>query len=382
MPNITKSFVRAAKCEEGKSKQEYYDNELKGYMLEVKANNRKTFYLRITTKENKRQSIKIADATLLDADTARTKALKLKRSIEEGKDVIIDTPESTVKTITLEEFYTEYYLPYVQKHIKSFEANRSLFKNHILPTIGNTPMNEIKKLQVMKLHSEMVHKKRLSPATANKTLIFISHAYNLAKELELEAIEENPASGVKHFEENNARERYLTKKEAKKLLIAVHESENTHLKYIIQMLILTGARRGEVLKARWRDFDEVQLTWTIPTSKNGKKRILPLTPKLYELYKSLPKESNTYLFISPKTKKPYTSIFSSWNRARTKAGLADLRLHDLRHSYASALVNSGRSLYEVQTLLGHSTASMTQRYSHLSNESLMNAASCAGKLVG
>lgn len=382
MPNISKSFARTAKCEEGKSKQEYYDNELKGFMLEVKSNNRKTYYLRITTKENKRQSIKIADATLLDADAARTKALKLKRSIEEGKDVIIDTPESAAKTITLDEFYSEYYLPYVQKHVKSFKANHSIFKNHILPAFGSTPMNEIKKLQVMKLHTEMVHKKRLAPATANKTLIFLSHAYNLAKELEIEGIEENPASGVKPFEENNARERYLTKREAKKLLIAVHQSENKHLKHIIQMLILTGARRGEVLKARWRDFDEVQMTWTIPVTKNGKKRILPFTPKLYELYKSLPKESNTYLFISPKTKKPYTSIFSSWNRARTKAGLSDLRLQDLRHSYASALVNAGRSLYEIQTLLGHKTASMTQRYSHLSNESLMNAASCAGKLLG
>lgn len=382
MPNITKTFVRAAKCEEGKSKQEFYDDTLKGFVLEVRSNGRKTYFLKVISPDGTRKSIKIADATLLDADTARTKALKLKRSIEEGKDVIIDTPETQQKAPTLEEFYSEYYLPYVQKHIKSFEANRSLFKNHILPAFGSTPMNEIKKLQVMKLHTEMVHKKRLAPATANKTLIFISHAYNLAKELELEAIEENPASGVKPFEENNARERYLTKREAKKLLIAVHQSENRHLKYIIQMLILTGARRGEVLKARWRDFDEVQMNWTIPTTKNGKKRILPLTPKLYELYKTIPKESNTYLFISPKTKKPYTSIFSSWNRARTKAGLADLRLHDLRHSYASALVNAGRSLYEVQTLLGHSTASMTQRYSHLSNESLMSAASCAGKLVG
>lgn len=282
MPNITKTFVRAAKCEEGKSKQEFYDDTLKGFVLEVRSNGRKTYFLKVISPDGTRKSIKIADATLLDADTARTKALKLKRSIEEGKDVIIDTPETQQKAPTLEEFYSEYYLPYVQKHIKSFEANRSLFKNHILPAFGSTPMNEIKKLQVMKLHTEMVHKKRLAPATANKTLIFISHAYNLAKELELEAIEENPASGVKPFEENNARERYLTKREAKKLLIAVHQSENRHLKYIIQMLILTGARRGEVLKARWRDFDEVQMNWTIPTTKNGKKRILPLTPKLYE----------------------------------------------------------------------------------------------------
>ena len=382
MPNITKSFVRTAKCEEGKSKQEYYDDTLKGFVLEVRTNGRKTFFLKVISPDGSRKSLKIADATILDADAARIKTIKLKRSIEEGKDVIIDTPDSTQKALTLGEFYAEYYLPHIQKYVKSYETNISIYKNHILPTLKDTPMNEIKKLLIMKLHTEMIHKKKLKPATANKFLIFLSHAYNLAKELDLPEVGENPTSGVKLFEANNARERYLTKKEAKKLLIAVHESENLHLKYIIQMLILTGARRGEVLKAKWRDFDEVQMTWTIPTTKNGKKRVLPLTPKLYELYKTIPKDSNTYLFLSPKTKKPYITIYSSWNSARVKAGLAEVRLHDLRHTFASALVNGKCSLYEVQVLLGHSTASMTQRYAHLSNERLMNAASCAGKLVG
>ena len=147
------------------------------------------------------------------------------------------------------------------------------------------------------------------------------------------------------------------------------------------MLILTGARKGEVLRARYEDFNLNQLTWTIPISKSGKKRILPITPQLLELYNSIPKTNGEYLFASPVTGKPYVSIYNSWNSARTKAGLKDVRIHDLRHSFASFLVNSGRSLYEVQTLLGHSTSTMTQRYAHLSNESLMSAASCAGDLM-
>jgi integrase len=123
------------------------------------------------------------------------------------------------------------------------------------------------------------------------------------------------------------------------------------------------------------------MTWTIPVTKNGKKRILPLTPQLLELYNSIPKDDSPYLFASPATGKPYVTIYNSWNSARIKAELPEVRIHDLRHSYASALVNNGRSLYEVQTLLGHSTSAMTQRYAHLSNESLMNAASCAATLV-
>jgi integrase len=174
----------------------------------------------------------------------------------------------------------------------------------------------------------------------------------------------------------DARERYLTKDEATRLIDAINQTEqNIHLKYIIPMLILTGARRGEVLKAKHEDFNLNQLCWTIPTSKSGKKRVLPITPQLLELYKSIPKDDTPYLFASAKSKKPYVTIYVSWNSARTRAGLKDLRMHDLRHSFASALVNNGRSLYEVQTLLGHSTSKMTQRYAHLSNENLMKAAS-------
>lgn len=228
----------------------------------------------------------------------------------------------------------------------------------------------------------MTIKKNLSPATANKFLIFLNQAYRLAHDFELLPNDINPCRGVKQYELNNQRQRFLTKEEATKLLEAINSTEqNIHLKYIVPMLILTGARRGEVLKAKHDDFNLEQNTWTIPITKNGKKRILPITPQLLELYKSIPKTKSEYLFASPVTGKPYVSIYNSWNSARTKAGLPDVRMHDLRHSFASALVNNGRSLYEVQTLLGHSTSTMTQRYAHLSNESLMSAASCAGSLV-
>jgi len=160
----------------------------------------------------------------------------------------------------------------------------------------------------------------------------------------------------------------------------VEKSPNIHLQFIIPMLLLTGARKREVLNAQWSDFDMMNNLWTIPITKNGKKRILPITPPLKELLQQIPKGSK-YLFASPKTKKPYITIFQSWNTARINAGLQEVRIHDLRHTYASALVNSKCSLYEVQILLGHATAKMTQRYSHLSNESLMSAASKAGRLL-
>jgi len=126
MANITKTFTRAATCEVSKSKQEYYDDAVKGFMLEVRSNARKTFFLKVVDSKGKRKSIKIADATILDADTARTKAIKLKRSLEEGKDVILDHPIAEAQAVmTLQQFYDTYYLPLCtktyQKPLRQYE---------------------------------------------------------------------------------------------------------------------------------------------------------------------------------------------------------------------------------------------------------------------
>ena len=379
--NLTKVFVKRVECEQDKSKQEFYDNEIQGFMLEVRSSGAKSYYVR-TSVDGKRVAKKIGDAKVISVKDARAKAIKLKRKIESQVDNLTLEAENSGQTMTLEEFYNDHYLPYIKKQIKSYETNISVFKNHILPYFGLKNMVEIKKSEIITLHSNMVQKKKLAPATANKVLIFISHAFNVAMQLEIKGIEVNPASKIKPYLLNNAREKYLTKEEAARLIEVINQTQqNIHLKYIIPMLILTGARRGEVLKAKHEDFNLNQLCWTIPTSKSGKKRVLPITPQLLELYKSIPKDDTPYLFASAKSKKPYVTIYVSWNSARTRAGLKDLRMHDLRHSFASALVNNGRSLYEVQTLLGHSTSKMTQRYAHLSNENLMKAASCAETLV-
>ena len=380
--HLNKAFVSRIKCEESKSKQEFNDIQMIGFFLEVRKNGKKTYFLRTKNSNGKRVCVKVGDAKIIKLEDARAKAIKLKRKVESQVDNLTLKAEDSEQRITFAEFYNDHYLPYIKMHIKSYETNISVFKNHILPAFGLKNMVEIKKSEIITLHSNMVQKKKLAPATANKVLIFISHAFNVAMQLEIKGIEVNPASKIKPYLLNNARERYLTKDEATRLIDAINQTEqNIHLKYIIPMLILTGARRGEVLKAKHEDFNLNQLCWTIPTSKSGKKRVLPITPQLLELYKSIPKDDTPYLFASAKSKKPYVTIYVSWNSARTRAGLKDLRMHDLRHSFASALVNNGRSLYEVQTLLGHSTSKMTQRYAHLSNENLMKAASCAETLV-
>jgi len=144
-------------------------------------------------------------------------------------------------------------------------------------------------------------------------------------------------------------------------------------------LIYTGARKREVLDARWRDIDWAQRSWRIPKTKSGKVRHVPISSGAMRVLEHLRFRTTEELldeeaiFANPRTGEPFVSIFYSWNNARIRAGLPEFRIHDLRHSFASYLVNAGRSLYEVQELLGHADIKTTSRYAHLSRERLVAA---------
>ena len=121
----------------------------------------------------------------------------------------------------------------------------------------------------------------------------------------------------------------------------------------------------------------------VPFAKSGKVRHVPLSMPVIELLRKLQSDSVTpYVFANPNTRKPFVSIFFSWDTARKRAGLPELRIHDLRHSFASFLVNSGRSLYEVKELLGHADIKTTSRYAHLSRETLAQAVELIGPAMG
>lgn len=144
------------------------------------------------------------------------------------------------------------------------------------------------------------------------------------------------------------------------------------------ILVLIGARKRELLDAKWEDFDVERRNWRIPMSKSGKARHVPLSTAVLDILKSLPRwDGCPYVVPNPQTLRPFKSVFYSWNTARKEAGLDDVRMHDLRHSMASNLVNSGRSIYEVSKILGHSQIKTSQRYAHLAHETLLAAADAA-----
>ena len=147
----------------------------------------------------------------------------------------------------------------------------------------------------------------------------------------------------------------------------------------------TGARKREILDAKWEEIDFNRRLLMIPAARSKSKKVhyIPLSDAAIELLQSLPRlEDVPWVFFNPKTKKPPVSIFGAWDTIRKNIGIPEVRLHDLRHSFASFLVNSGRSLYEVQKLLGHHDPKVTMRYAHLSPGAMLEAVNIVGNMVG
>ena len=173
---------------------------------------------------------------------------------------------------------------------------------------------------------------------------------------------------------DNKRERFLSSDEAGRLLAAAGASLNPQLRSIVGLLLLTGARVSELLQAEWCHVDLDRRAWLIPTSKTGKSRYVPLSQAALDVIDQLPRfDGCPYLVPNPETRLPFVSIKHAWQTARVEAGLGDLRIHDLRHSAASFMINSGVDLFAVGKVLGHADYKSTMRYSHLANETLLSA---------
>lgn len=378
---MTPAWVKTTSCPKEKRRIDHFDSKTKGLLLEVRPTGGKTYYLRYTDTRGKTRQYKLADERDITLSQARQLAETMRNKIAMGHDPL--GAKTVLKaTPTVDQFFKERYLPYAKGYKRSWKTDESLYRNHIGPRIGKKPLDEVRKEDVIKL----LHSRKAEGAavgSANRLVVLTCYMFNMAIKWEVPSMTKNPASGIKLYDDPPTKERFLSIDEAQRLYASVQNSENTMLKYIVPMLILTGARRNEVLHAKWIDIDLVNMSWRIPRTKSGRPRHVPLSASVIELLEHIPRNQDSpYIFANPATQLPFVSIYYSWNAARKAVGLSDVRLHDLRHSFASFLVNNGRSIYEVQKILGHTQIKTTQRYAHLSQETLIDAANIVAKSVG
>ena len=381
--SLTTDIVNNYQCPEDKKKIDLFDTQVSGLALEVRCSGGRTYYLRYKNKRSVIKLLKLGVPADLTLKQVRQLAQEKRTQIALGKDP--HEEKKILKSVpTFATFIDEQYLPFIKSYKRSWATDVSVLKNHLLPAFGKKYLDEISRTDIIKVHQGRLDAGG-APGSANRLLIMMRYIYNLACEKWcVPGVKDNPTKGIPLFEENNKNERYLSTLEVQRLFEAVKASQNTMLQYIIPMLILTGARKQEVLKAHWQEFDVDARSWRIPMTKSGKARHVPLSDQTLRLLAEIKRRElgSPFVFPNPKTGRPYVSIFYAWDTARKNADLADVRIHDLRHTFASLLVNSGRTLYEVQKLLGHTQVKTTQRYAHLSHDTLIDASNAATKSLG
>jgi integrase len=379
MPKIqmTNHNLLTMSCPEKKRKETYYDTKTSGLCLEIRCSGGKTWFLRYSDERGKTRYTKLANFCDINLKAVRELCDKTRSDIALGRNPK-EEKQIKKKIPTFATFATEYYIPYVKVSKKSWETDEILSRVHLQPHLGKKYLDEITSDDVINLQ-KIGLKKGCAPSTVNRHIILLRYMFNLAlQHWKIPGLSENPTRGIRLLKVTNKKERYVTPDEMQRLFEGVKQSKNKMLPFIVSFLVLTGARRNEVLYATWKDVNLEKRDWFIPITKSGNSRHIPLNEgalMVLENVKGLSKSE--YIFGNPNTRTHYKHIYYTWDIARKRAGLPDVRMHDLRHTFASILVNSGRSLYEVQKLLGHTQVKTTQRYAHLTQETLLTASNTA-----
>jgi integrase len=377
--SLNQATIAMLKCPEGKGRIEYCDKDLPGLLLEVRPSGASTYHLRYKAN-GQTKYIKLGTSDLISLAEARKKAKTLKAEIALGADPRGEAKKQKA-VLTFSEFMENHYLPYIKNRKRSGYSDESIYRVHLKGAFGNTRLNQITRQQIQTLHTAILDSGR-APATANHSVKLLRHACNLA--IDWDMLDTNPAARVPLFFEDNKKENYLSDDELNKLLTVLHSDPNHMASRIALFLLSTGCRLNEALSAKWSDVDMEKRAFTVraSNSKSKKLRSVPLNKSAIDVLNQMAAEGEfEYVFHNKLTEKPMTSINRTWNRLRIRAGLPHLRIHDLRHMYASFLVNGGRTLYEVQQILGHSDPKVTMRYAHLSARALASAAETASVMM-
>jgi len=273
---------------------------------------------------------------------------------------------------TFGSFILDQYLPNVKCFTRSWRTSESLLRIYVFPLLERRPIDQIDITGITAVVSRMQDLGYAS-GTINRVLAVVRRAFNLARKWRVYGISANPVSGLS-VGPDVLRSRFLTLEEALRLIAALKSDENRVAANAILLLLLTGARRNEITHAKWDYVNWESKTLFVPLSKTGRWRTITLCRSAMSLLEELRRSAeNEYNCPSPITGRPSRSLHFPWRRIKRRAGLVGLRLHDLRHSFASFLVNDGVSLYVVQQLLGHVNYRTTQRYSHVMPEALTKA---------
>ena len=377
---ITRTLAKAPPpVPAGARKVRVFDDRVKGFLMEAWPSGAVVFWMRYADERGRTREVRLGRHGDVTVDQARKRAQELRAQVSLGGDPGGDRDRRRAVP-TFETFVNDRYLPFVRDRLRSHRDQASFCRLRLVPRWGRRALDEIAPADVVDLQRDL-RAEGLSNATVNRYTAVVRRVFNLARRWEV--IEgRNPAQHAEMLREQH-RERFLSTAEVRRLFHALDQEKSKPAAGCLALLALTGARKGEALGMKWSDLDISRRTWRIARSKSGRPRHVPLSDAAVAvLERQEPVEDNPHVFPGSGNGRPLENLRRAWDRAKRRAGLdADLRIHDLRHAFASTLVNNGRPIYEVAEILGHSQLSTTKRYAHFQNDRLVDAANIAGNLA-
>ena len=353
-----------------------YDERLRGFGIRVTASGKKAFILnyRISGRERRITIGAYPEWTLL---AARRRGEEMRRDIDLGIDPLQRRTDK-LNEPTVQDLYERYVSDHLPKKSEaSVVSDLQMWRKNILPSLSRRKLSDLTFSEIDALHRKIT---RRAPIQANRNISLLRKAFNLA--MRWGWMSANPAVGIEANPETS-RTRYLNEIEIKRLLATLRSNPNRTSCDAILFMLLTGCRRGEAFQATWDQFDSEFRVWTKPAATTKQRRLhrVPVSNAVSELLATRNQRSTSPIVLASHTGSALTDVNKTWAKVCETAEIKDMRLHDLRHTFASLLVSNGQSLPIIGAMLGHTQTQTTARYAHLFDETLSNAAETASLAI-
>jgi len=372
MPKLTKRTIDAT--EPQAAEFFIWDESIPGFGVRIMPSGRKSFVVQYRAGRRPRR-MSLGPSTVLTCDQARTRAITIIAAVRNGEDPSADRAAKR-NAATVTELAERFDKEHISVRLKASTAKeyRGNLRRFILPALGRLAVPEITRADVAKFHHDLRH----IPYQANRCLELVSKMFVLAEMWGLRPDGSNPRKHIRKYPEEK-RERFLSAAELRRIgeVLREMESEGVELSSAIlaaRLLILSGCRLGEIMTLKWDYIDFHERALRLPDSKTGKKVVHLGIPAVEYLHHAQRIEGNPWVITGTLTGKPLSDLQPFWQRVRARAGVKDVRIHDLRHTFASTAVASGQGLPMIGKLLGHTQVQTTARYAHLAADPVRSAA--------